>query len=165
MVTRKQRKEYNRILKVMMDTYHEKEKGRVAILALFEGIANFMNVIEAEADITFHENNIYHASASQQEFLASVISNFKDVSHKARIYGEAKMSVYEELNNCMEEMSEVCKQLGSEETDKKESEIIIQRMDKRIELSRQNISISNVELNEIISEFDSVKILHNSIKN
>lgn len=165
MVTRKQSKEYERLHKVLINTYHEKERGREAIVLLFEGIADFFEVIQAESEIVFQEKNIYNASVNQQEFLGGLISDYKNFTSKANKFGEDNFIVYEEVEKCMEKMIAVCEQLGSNETDKKESEVILLKMGNRIDASKLAMSKSTIELDELISRFNGYKALHNSRKN
>ena len=165
MVTKKQSKEYERLHKLLVNTYHEKESGREAIVQLFEEIPVFFEAIEAEGEIIFQENNIFHATINQQEFLGGMIKNFRDIASKANKFGEDTLEIYEEVEKCMELMINVCAQLGSTETDKKASEVMLINMGKRIEASKATISKSTVDLNQILSSFDAFKALYNSRKN
>ena len=165
MVTRKQSKEYERLHKVLIDTYHEKESGREKIVLLFEGVAIFFDTLLAEKEITFQEQNIYNASPQQQESLKAIVIDYGVFTGKVKKYGEDTVGIYEEVENCMETMVEVCAQLGSEATDKKASEIILNKMGNRIELSKEAISRSIIELNELIKTFDGFNALYNSRKN
>ena len=165
MVTRKQGKEYERLHKVLLDTYHEKEKGREAILILFQGIVDFTNLLSLQSEIIFDVQKQYQVTTDYQAFLESLLTDYKVVSNRARVYGEKTGIVFEEVMACMEEMSKVCLELGSEETEKKTSEIILTRMKKRIEESKDVISKSIVELNDIIIGFEACKARYNSRKN
>ena len=165
MVTRKQSKEYGHLHNVLVNTYHEKERGREAIVLLFEGIASFFEVIQAESEIIFQENNIYNASIKQQEFLGELISDYKGYTSKANSFGEENFIVFEEVDKCMETMISVCEQLGSNETNKKESQTILIKMGNRIEASKLAMSKSTIELDELIRKFDGYKALYNSRKN
>jgi len=165
MVTRKQGKEYQRLHKVLLDTYHEKEKGREAILILFQGILDFTNLLSLHTDIIYDVQEQYNVTIDQQLFLESLLVDYKVISNKAKVYSENTRSIFEEVMDCMEEMSNVRLEIGSEETDKKTSEIILTRMNKRIEESKNAISKNILELNDIITGFEACKARYNSRKN
>jgi len=160
MVTRKQNKEYERLHELLVDTYHEKESGRQKIIILFEGVAIFFKTLLAEKEITFQEQNIYNASLQQQESLKAIVIDYRDITLKVKQYGEDTAKIYREVDKCMETMVEACAQLGSETTDKKASEIILKKIGNRIELSKDAISKSTIELNELIRRFDGFKALY-----
>ncbi len=165
MVTRKQSKEYERLHNVLLDTYHVKEKGREAILIYFEGLAEFNQELFAHTEIVFDEQNRYHASIDQQQFLESLLIDYRVVSNKTKTFDEKTRIIYEEVNNCMDEMMKVQLELSSEDTDKKTSEIILVRMNERIEEIKSAITQNILEMSEIINGLDACKLRYNSRKN